>query len=139
MIDFQIRTAWAKISRTYNAIAVQSGGTLSIGYILLNIDRKGSPSTSLGPKMGLEPTSLARSLKKMEEADLIYRIRDNADKRCVKIFLTEEGKKMRKVSKAVVIRFNEEVRQKISAKKLEIFQQVIEDLNEVLDENKIFN
>jgi len=44
-IDFQIRGAWAKISRMYNVEAGKFGGTMSMGYILLNIDKDGSPST----------------------------------------------------------------------------------------------
>ena len=51
--DFHIRWAWARISRLYNQQAAEYGGTMSIGYALLNIDREGMPSTKLGPKMGL--------------------------------------------------------------------------------------
>ena len=31
---------------------------MSIGYALLNIDKDGTPSTKLGPKMGMEARSL---------------------------------------------------------------------------------
>ena len=65
--DFHIRWAWARISRMYNAQAANFGGTMSIGYVLLNIDREGTPSTKLGPKMGMESRSLTRTLKGMEE------------------------------------------------------------------------
>lgn len=138
-IDFQIRGAWAKISRMYNVEAGKFGGTMSMGYILLNIDKDGSPSTSLGPKMGMEPTSLTRILKKMEETGLIKRVPDSTDKRRVLIFLTTEGKKLRKVSKEVVIRFNESIKTRISKKKLAVFNEVITDLNLILDENNIFD
>jgi len=138
-IDFQIRGAWAKISRMYNAEASKFGGTMSMGYILLNVDRDGSPSTSLGPKMGMEPTSLTRILKRMEEEGLIKRVKDKEDKRKVRIFLTPEGKKLRKVSKDVVIRFNESIHSRISTKKLAVFNEVVAELNGILDENNIFD
>jgi len=138
-IDFQVRGAWAKISRMYNAEASKFGGTMSMGYILLNIDREGTPSTSLGPKMGMEPTSLTRILKRMEEEGLIKREQDVQDKRKVLIFLTTEGKKLRKVSKQVVIRFNEAIQSKIPKKKLNVFNEVIQDLNLILDKNNIFD
>ena len=37
--------------------------------------KKGTPSTSLGPKMGMEATSLSRTLKTMEIKNLITRKR----------------------------------------------------------------
>ncbi|MFT4661804.1 MAG: DNA-binding MarR family transcriptional regulator [Patiriisocius sp.] len=138
-VDFQIRGTWARISRIYNNEAVKFGGTMSLGYILLNIDKDGTPSTSLGPKMGMESTSLTRSLRKMEDEGLIKRVKDKIDKRRVKIHLTEEGKKMRKVSKDVVLQFNNNLRSKISKEKLAIFHEVIGELNEILDENNIFS
>jgi len=138
-VDFPIRWVWAKISRMYNAEASKFGGTMSMGYILLNIDREGTPSTSLGPKMGMEPTSLTRILKRMEEKGLIKREQDVQDKRKVLIFLTTEGKKLRKVSKQVVIRFNEAIQSKIPKKKLNVFNEVIQDLNLILDKNNIFD
>ncbi|NQX92775.1 MAG: MarR family transcriptional regulator, partial [Flavobacteriales bacterium] len=52
-IDFHIRWAWSKISRMYNVEAAKYGGTMSIGYVLLNIEKDGTPSTKLGPKMGM--------------------------------------------------------------------------------------
>ena len=35
---------------------------MSVGFILMYVEKQGSPSTSLGPKMGMEPTSLSRTL-----------------------------------------------------------------------------
>ena len=39
-----------------------------LALLYLSIDpKKGTPSTSLGPKMGMEATSLSRTLKSLEE------------------------------------------------------------------------
>ena len=114
-IDFHIRWAWAKISKAYNAEAAKSEGSMAIGYVLLNIEKEGTPSTKLGPKMGMEPTSLTRLLKSMEEMDLISRQPDKQDKRVVRVHLTHKGKAMREVSKDVVIRFNLPVKSKSKA------------------------
>ena len=47
---------------------------MATGFTLLSIDpEKGTPSTALGPKMGMEATSLSRILKTMEEKGLITR------------------------------------------------------------------
>lgn len=138
-IDFHIRWAWAKISKAYNAEAMKSGGSMAIGYVLLNIDKEGTPSTKLGPKMGMEPTSLTRLLKSMESLDLIQRITDKTDKRVVRVKLTAKGKKMREVSKEVVIKFNEHIHKKINPKKLEVFFEVMSEINGLLDKNNIFD
>ena len=67
-IDFHIRWAWHSIARLYNIEAARLGGSMSVGYVLLNIDlEKGCPSTKLGTKMGMEPRSLTRTLKSMEK------------------------------------------------------------------------
>lgn len=137
-IDFHIRWAWAKISKAYNAEASKSGGTMAIGYVLLNIDKDGTPSTKLGPKMGMEPTSLTRILKSMEEMDLITRKPDKLDKRVVKVYLTTKGKRTRDLSKDVVIRFNEKVKKAIPEKKLKNFLEVIQEINELLESPHFF-
>ncbi len=138
-IDFHIRWAWAKISKSYNIEAQKSGGSMAIGYVLLNIDKEGTPSTKLGPKMGMEPTSLTRLLKSMEEMDLISREVDKSDKRVVRVHLTQKGKKMRSKSKEVVIKFNEHIRDNIDAKKLQTFFEVIGEINGLLEKNNIFD
>ncbi len=132
-IDFHIRWAWAKISKAYNIEASKNGGTMSIGYVLLNIDKDGTPSTRLGPRMGMEPTSLSRVLKSMEENKLIRRKQDATDKRIVKIMLTTKGQQMREVSKKVVINFNETVRKNIPSEKLNTFFDVMRDINQILE------
>ena len=91
-IDFHIRWAWYNISRMYNLKAGEFGGSMAIGYALLNIDRDGTPSTKLAPKMGMEPRSLTRMIKNLDQNGLIQKVSDKSDKRLVKIFLTDKGK-----------------------------------------------
>ena len=55
--DFQIRKSWISLSKMYNELVAPYGITVSVGFALLNIDvQKGTPSTALGPKMGMEST-----------------------------------------------------------------------------------
>jgi DNA-binding MarR family transcriptional regulator len=138
-LDFHIRWAWTKISRLYNNEAAKFGGTMSIGFVLLKIDKEGTPSTKLGPKMGMESRSLTRTLKSMEEKGLIERKADQNDGRMVRVFLTKTGKEMRETSKDVVLRLNETLQQKIPQGKLNTFFEVMETINQALEENKIFS
>ena len=138
-IDFPIRWAWHRIARMYNLEASKYDITMSIGYALLNIDVKdGTPSTKLGPKMGMEPRSLTRTLKSMEEKGLICRKPDLVDKRMVRIFLTDLGLEKREVSKNTVLTFNYFVQERIPKTKLKNFFEVVGKLNEILEEDEVF-
>lgn len=138
-IDHNIKTAWHAISRMYNQQAVKQDITTSIGFVLLNISSKeGTPATKIAPLMGLEARSLTRVLKNMEDKGLIYRQPDANDKRSVRIFLTEKGKERKGFSRKTVLAFNEAVRKLIPEDKLEIFFEVIGDINRIIEKNNIY-
>ena len=139
-IDYILRATWQAVSRMYNEEASKYGATMATGFALLSIDRdKGTPSTSLGPKMGMEATSLTRTLKSMEEKGLIIRKKNPEDGRGVLIYLTEFGKEKRELSKNTVLRFNESVKENISEEKLQHFIEVAETINELILDKSIFN
>lgn len=138
-IDFTIRSTWHKISRMYNVQAAEYGVSMATGMVLLNIDIKnGTPSTKLGPKMGMESRSLTRTLKMLEDQGIIYRKSDDSDKRKVRICLTDLGIEKRELSKEKVLKFNHHLRQNISQKELDGFFGVMNKMNELIDNNNIF-
>ena len=138
-IDYTLRATWQAIARMYNEEASNYGATMSTGFALLSIDKdQGTPSTTLGPKMGMEATSLTRTLKSMEEKGLIIRKKNPYDGRGVLIYLTELGKEKRELSKNTVLKFNDTVKQNISEEKLQHFMEVSEMINELITEKKIF-
>ena len=139
-IDHHVRTAWHGIARFYNQQAAKFGGTMSIGFALLTIHGDdGTPATKIAPQMGLEPRSLTRLLKSMEDKKLIIRKADKTDKRSVRIFLTKEGKRQRENAKEVVVRFNELVRDEIPASKLNVFFEVIQHIQTLSKRTDIYN
>ncbi len=138
-IDYILRATWQAVARMYNEEASNYGATMATGFTLLSIDKdKGTPSTALGPKMGMEATSLTRTLKSMEEKGLIIRKKNPYDGRGVLIYLTDFGKEKRELSKETVLKFNEAVKQNVSAEKLQHFMEVSEIINELIAEKKIF-
>jgi len=138
-IDYHIKTAWHAISRMYNQQALKYGGTMSMGFVLLNIDAEdGTPATKIAPLIGLEARSLTRLLKSMEEKGLVYRETDKTDKRCVRIMLTKEGEKNREKAKNTVLKFNEAVKGQVPQNKLDIFFEVLQEINLIIDKNKIY-
>ena len=139
-IDYTLRATWQAVARMYNDEASNYGATMATGFTLLSIDKEGgTPSTTLGPKMGMEATSLTRTLKSMEKKGLIYRKPNPEDGRGVLIYLTEFGKEKREFSKNTVLKFNEVVKQNVCAEKLQDFMEVSDIINELISEKKIFN
>lgn len=138
-VDYNIKAVWHAIARMYNQQAAKYSLTMSMGFVLLNINpEKGTPATKIAPLMGLEARSLTRLLKSMEEKGFIYREADATDKRLVRIVLTKEGKKKREVSKHTVLRFNDAVREQIQNEKLSVFFEVLQQINRMIEKNKIY-
>ena len=137
-IEFPIRRVWSRIARIYNSEAAKYGGSMAIGQNLLNIDPEGTPSTKLGPKMGMESRSLVRTLQTMEEAGLIRREACTNDKRVVRIHLTDKGRQMRNVSRDTVVKFNRAVQGRFTDKQLDNFRQVMSELDRILEQEQLF-
>ncbi len=139
-IDYVLRTTWLSVFKMYNEEALKFESTMATGLTLLSIDQeKGTPSTSLGPKMGMEATSLSRILKTMEKRGLIERRPNPDDGRSVLIYLTDFGKEKRAYSREKVLTFNEAIRNNISEEKLNHFYEVAELINEMVSNKKIYN
>lgn len=134
LVDFVVRHAWHRLSRMYNQKAAEHDITMSIGFILMSIDKEGTPSTALGPRMGMEPTSLSRTLKTMEERGFIVRQESEEDKRKVLIFLTHEGVEKRREIRNFVLGFNQELTHRVSEKKLAVFFEVFSAIDEVIEQ-----
>ena len=129
-IDSALRSTWQLVSRMYNKEASKFDSTMATGFALLSIDPDGTPSTTLGPKMGMESTSLSRLLNTMEERKLIYRTQNPNDGRSILIHLTSFGKEKRDDSKAVVLHFNKKIEDSLSAEKINIFFEVMNCIKE---------
>ncbi len=138
-IDYVLRATWQAVSRMYNEQAQKYGATMATGFALLSIDKEGTPSTALGPRMGMEATSLTRTLKSMEDKGLITREPNPDDGRGVLIHLTDFGKEKRDLSKTTVRQFNEKVRERVSKEQLAHFMEVAEVINELILDKNIFN
>lgn len=138
-IDHQLRATWQAVAKMYNEQAANHGSTMAIAFVLLTIDKeKGTPSTALGPLMGMEPTSLSRILKSMEEKGAISREKNPDDGRSVIIRLTEFGLEMRKFSKIHVYQFNNVVREHVTEQELESFFKVTSTINKLIADKEIY-
>lgn len=139
-IDYVLRTTWLAVNKMYNEEAAKFDTTMATGFALLSIDpENGTPSTSLGPKMGMEATSLSRTLKMMEEKGLIERRPNPEDGRGVLIHLTDFGREKRAYSRDRVLIFNEAIKNNVSDEELTGFYKVAEVINNMISNKKIYN
>ena len=138
-LDYLLRSTWMAVAKMYNEEAGKKGSTMATGFALISIDpEKGTPSTSLGPKMGMEATSLSRTLKTMEEKGLITRKKNPEDGRSVLICLTEFGVEMREYSKEVVFKFDNAIKDHVPKEKLDTFIEVFHMINDLISNKKIY-
>ena len=138
-VDFVFRQSWKNIERMYNNEASKYDVTFSIGFTLISIDpEKGSPSTSIGPIMGLESNSISRILNSMENKNLITRRPNPNDGRGIIISLTKLGLRKREIVIQKIRQFKNLLRSRIDPSDLEAFHRVSSQVNEIIEEGDVF-
>ena len=136
-IDYNIRKTWFNITKMYNRTATDYMASTSLAMIVLNIDMtEGTPSTQLGPNMGMESTSLSRSLNKLEKSGYINRKPDPKDKRKSIIHLTKSGLAGREVAKEIVIGFNNKVFSHFNKSEMDTFFKILKKINNIINNEK---
>lgn len=138
-IDALDRAVWQAIAKMYNEEATKHGTSMATGLALLSIDPvHGTPSTAIAPKMGMEATSLSRTLKTLDNMGLVVREPNPDDGRSVLLKLTKKGLDKRDLSKSFVLEFNEKIAQNIDFEKLEAFREVSETIIELIQSKNIY-
>ena len=134
-VDLLLKSVWLAVSKMYSEQASLHNSTAVQALTLLKIDPKeGTRSTNLGPKMAIEPTSLTRIIKLLEDNGYIYKEKTTTDKREVIIKLTDKGLKSRNLSKEVVVNFNQKVVERIDPEKFQIFKEVMSEVMKIANE-----
>tara|TARA_B100000674_G_C37552137_1_gene783342 strand:- start:424 stop:702 length:279 start_codon:yes stop_codon:yes gene_type:complete len=84
--------------------------------------------------MGMEPTSLSRTLKGMEEKGLIERRPDPNDGRSVRVFLTDVGLDARYQARDLVVGINERLASMLGEETIKELNTGLRKLNAVLED-----
>jgi len=138
-IDYVLRTTWLAVKKMYNEEGIKFKSTMATGFTLLSIDPgKGTPSTSLGPKMGIGVNSLSRILSAMELEGLIKRRPNPEDGRGVLVHLTKFGIISREKARERVLMFNDAITNNIDKEKIDSFFEVTELINNLIGNKLIF-
>ena len=124
-VGYQLKVTWQSVVKMYNRVTSEDDFSQAIGYVLVNVKKEGIPVTKIAPLMGIEPTSLSRLLKTMEERGLIYREKDLKDRRVVMLRLTPKGFELKKISRKIVLDYNKMIKMNIPEEELEVFFKVI--------------
>ena len=133
----RIRSSWIEIFKFYNEQNSKEIGTLSTAFVLMTINEKfGTQVTKIAPRMGMEPNSLSRLLKSLEEKELVFKRKDNKDKRKVYICLTENGLKLRNIAAERLFSLEKNIKYKISPTDLSSFYKVTDAISEIIEIEK---
>ena len=137
VLVIRIRSSWIELFKFYNDQASKEGGTLSMAFVLLTISEKyGTPVTKIAPRMNMEPNSLSRLLKSLEEKGFVLKRKDKIDKRKVYICLTKSGLKLRDKAAEKLFALEKVIKSKITTKDLKAFFSVLDTLSQILDNEK---
>src|SRR6218665_2624982 len=138
-VDSKLKTAWQVVSRMYNAEAALHDATIAVAHFLLNVDsHEGSYASDIAPQLGMESTSLSRTIHSLEKKKFIKRVPDKADGRRMKIVLTPSGKVQKELAKNTVRNFNHLLEIKIGKTRIADFFKVIDEITNLAEErNKL--
>ena len=133
----RIRSSWIELFKFYNDQASKEGGTLSMAFVLLTINEKyGSPVTKIAPRMNMEPNSLSRILKSLEEKGYVLKRKNSEDKRKVYVRLTESGLKLRDMASEKLFALEKVIKAKVSNSDLKSFFTVLDTISDILEFEK---
>ncbi len=89
-LSFELHTAARLLRRNYDRRARAHGLTRSKWQVLWSLSREqGAKQAELAERLDVAPISLTRQLDILEQEGLIERRRDEQDRRCFRIYLTD--------------------------------------------------
>lgn len=103
MLCFAIYGAAHAFTRAYKPLLDPLGLTYPQYLVMLILwAEDGLPVKTIGERLGLDSGTLSPLLKRLEQAQLVKRLRDKQDERQVKILLTPKGDALRKEAAGVM-------------------------------------
>ena len=119
-IGLQLAATSKAVGRAFNDRLAAAGGSLPT-WLILNALRAGEPRTQLelARAVGIEGPTLTRHLDGLEDAGLVRRVRDGADRRAVRVEATMEGERLHARLLKTVIAFNRRLTAGIGEQELE--------------------
>jgi len=137
IVTYKLKTSWLSIEKFYNEVAARNDASLAMAFVLMAINNeKGSPVTSIAPRIGMEPNSLSRILKSLIERGYVYKDKKSKDKRKVYICLTPKGIEKQKIALENVFFLETQIKLSLSDSDLEGFFKVTNAINTTIENIK---
>jgi MarR family transcriptional regulator for hemolysin len=128
-IGLQLASTSKAVSRAFNDRLAAAGGSVPTWLILSSL--KGDAwrtQLDLARAVGIEGPTLTRHLDGLEEHGLVRRVRDSADRRAVKVELTEAGEALFARLRQAVIAFNRDLTDGLSDAELDRARETLSRL-----------
>ena len=114
------------VGRAFNAALVEAGGSLPVWLVLSSLESEPRRTQlDLARAVGIEGPTLTRHLDGLEESGLVERHRDKADRRAVRVELTDAGRRLHKELRQAVIAFNKQLAAGFAEPELIRFKQTL--------------
>ena len=125
-IGLQLATTSKAVSRAFNDALAEAGGSLPIWLVLSSLKSDARRTQlELARAIGIEGPTLTRHLDGLEEAGLVQRVRAEADRRAVRVELTDEGEQLFHRLRKAVVAFNERLTEGVSEPELDRLRRTL--------------
>ena len=139
-LPFEIGESAHALRKAFDRLAVGLGVTRAQWKVLFRLTRTpGLRQVELADMLDLEPITLCRIVDRLEEAGLVERTRDPADRRAWRLHVTQKAQPLIEKLKAVGARLIDEAFAGIDAKDIETTRAVLARARENASRNGPIN
>lgn len=130
-IGRQLALTAKAVGHAFNAALSEAGGSLSIWLVLSALERDQWRSQhDLAAALGIEGPTLTRHLDALEQAGLVVRVRDAADRRAVRVEPTDAGRELHRQLFEAAVAFDRRLRKGLGKDDLEQLRRLLSRLEE---------
>jgi MarR family transcriptional regulator for hemolysin len=130
-IGRQLHLTTKAVAQAFNAALSEAGGSIPT-WLILSALRWDQWHTQhdLAAALGIEGPTLTRHLDGLEDAGLVVRVRDGADRRALRVETTEAGHELHEQLRRVAMAFDRRLRAGISDDEVDELRQLLIRLEE---------
>jgi MarR family transcriptional regulator for hemolysin len=129
-IGLELARSAKSVGRAFGDALAEVGGSVPMWLVLTALKGQEWPAQlELARALDIESPTLTRHLDGLENAGLVTRERDPADRRAIRVALTEEGHTKHAELLQAVIAFNRRLRSGLSEDEIETLRFLLQRLN----------
>jgi MarR family transcriptional regulator for hemolysin len=130
-IGLQLANTSKAVSRAFNDRLAEAGGSVPVWLILSSLkSNERRTQLDLARAVGIEGPTLTRHLDGLEQSGLIRRVRDDSDRRAVRVELTADGERLFQTLRHAVVAFNRDLTAGLTETELERIRKTLARLEQ---------